>query len=78
MQHSYFNYTYKALRDSHGSIYGIHHMAVDVTEQVLSKQKYIQSEKRFRHLLMQAPFGICILKVKVSLLSFQMIFFYNW
>ena len=58
----YFNYTYKALRNSQGEIYAIHHMAVDVTEQVKTKQRYIESENRFRNLLMQAPFGICILK----------------
>jgi PAS domain S-box-containing protein len=59
---AFFNYTYKALRNEDGKIYGIHHMAVDVTSHVLSKQKYIESEKKFRQLLTQAPFGICILK----------------
>jgi PAS domain S-box-containing protein len=59
---AYFNYTYKALRDEEGKIYGIHHMAVDVTGQVLNKQKYIESEKKFRQLLIQAPFGISIMK----------------
>jgi PAS domain S-box-containing protein len=68
---SYYNYTYKALRNSGGEIYGVHHMAVDVTEQVLNKQKYIASEKRFRHLLMQAPFGICILKGKNFIVEFS-------
>jgi PAS domain S-box-containing protein len=70
-QSFYYNYIYKALRNADGEIYGIHHMAVDVTEQVLNKQKYIQSEKRFRHLLMQAPFGICILKEKNFVVEFS-------
>jgi PAS domain S-box-containing protein len=59
---AYFNYTYKALRDEDGVIYGIHHMAVDVTDQVLNKLKYIESERKFRQLITQAPFGIAIVK----------------
>jgi PAS domain S-box-containing protein len=67
----FFNYTYKALRNTAGEIYGIHHMAVDVTEQVLNKRKYIESEQRFRHLLMRAPFGICILKGQAFVVEFS-------
>jgi PAS domain S-box-containing protein len=37
LQNFYFNFTYKALRNKDGEIYGIHHMAVDVTEQVLAR-----------------------------------------
>jgi PAS domain S-box-containing protein len=37
LQDFYFNYTYKALRNKDGEIYGIHHMAIDVTEQVLAR-----------------------------------------
>jgi len=44
LQAFYFNFTYKALRDKEGTIYGIHHMAVDVTEQVTAKQQLKESE----------------------------------
>jgi PAS domain S-box-containing protein len=70
LQPFYYNYTFKALRNSEGVIYGIHHVAIDVTEQVLNKQKYINSEKRFRDLLTHAPFGICILKGREFFVDF--------
>jgi PAS domain S-box-containing protein len=45
LQSFYFNFTYKALRDKQGSIYGIHHMAVDVTTQVIARKKNEESHK---------------------------------
>ncbi|MUP44846.1 PAS domain S-box protein [Gramella sp. BOM4] len=48
LQTNYFNYTYKALRDESGEIYGILNMAVDVTEMKKSKDKIKESETRFR------------------------------
>lgn len=60
----YFNYTYKPLRNAGGEIYGIHHMAVDVTDEVASKQQLIQSEEAVRQLFMQTPVGIGVLKGK--------------
>jgi PAS domain S-box-containing protein len=45
----YFNYTYKALRNQNGEIYAIHHMAVDVTEQVQNKLALIKSEQSVRY-----------------------------
>ena len=62
LQDFYFNYTYKALRNSEDEIYGIHHVAVDVTETVLAKKELMESEQNFRKLVMQAPVGICIVK----------------
>lgn len=44
LQSFYFNFTYKALRNSEGEIYGILNMAVDVTEQVLAKQQVQENE----------------------------------
>lgn len=44
----YFNFTYKALRDRAGNIYGIHEIAVDVTNEVLAKKSLEASEKRFQ------------------------------
>ncbi len=48
LQTGYFNFTYKALRDENGEIYGILNMAIDVTEMVKSKEKIKESESRFR------------------------------
>jgi PAS domain S-box-containing protein len=46
----YFNFTYKALHDEKGDIYGILNMAVDVTEMVKSRDLLKESESRFRQL----------------------------
>ena len=46
LQTFYFNFSYKALRNSAGEIYGILNMAVDVTEQVLSRRKLAESEEK--------------------------------
>ena len=62
LQTGYYNYTYKALRRPNGEIYGIHHMSVDVTEQVLNKLKLIESEAAVRRLFEQTPVGIGIFK----------------
>ncbi|HZB14157.1 MAG TPA: PAS domain-containing protein, partial [Chryseolinea sp.] len=62
LQAGYYNYTYKALRRPNGKIYGIHHMSVDVTEQVLNKFKLIENEAAVRRLFEQTPVGIGIFK----------------
>src|SRR5688572_13454855 len=62
LQTGYYNYTYKALRRPNGKIYGIHHMSVDVTEQVLNKLKLVESEASVRRLFEQTPVGIGIFK----------------
>lgn len=60
----YFNYTFKALRNSKGEIYAIHHMAVDVTSHVESKLALIESENRVRRLFEQTPVGIAVFRGK--------------
>ena len=57
LQSFYFNFTYKALRDSSGSIYGILNMAVDVTETVKAKMKINEAEERWRIALNAAELG---------------------
>ena len=42
----YFNLTFKPLKNIEGNIYGILNMAIDVTEQVVAKQKILESEQR--------------------------------
>lgn len=50
LQQFFYNYTYKPLRNEEGEIYGIHHMAIDVTEQVLDRRKTEESERKYREL----------------------------
>lgn len=57
---SYFDFSYKPLFDNNGKPYGIHHMAVDVTKQVLIKQELEKSENKFRSMVQQAPVAICV------------------
>ena len=62
LQTFYFNYIYKPLRDADGAIYGIHHMAMDVTEQVLDRKKVERSEANLRNIILKAPVAMCILR----------------
>ncbi|RYY45154.1 MAG: PAS domain-containing protein, partial [Chitinophagaceae bacterium] len=62
LQTFYFDYTYKALYNQDGSVFGIHHIALDVTQRVLANQALRKSEERFRHTVEQAPLGITILR----------------
>jgi PAS domain S-box-containing protein len=51
----YYNYTYKGLKNSKGEIYAIHHMAVDVTDQVVNKHKIEKNEARLEFLADSMP-----------------------
>lgn len=62
LQNFYFNFVYKALRNADGEIYGIHHMAMDVTEQVLARKKVEQSEANLRNIILKAPVAMCLLQ----------------
>ena len=44
MQTFYFNFTFKALRNAAGEIYGILNMAIDVTEQVLAQNELRENQ----------------------------------
>ncbi|MEZ0541583.1 PAS domain S-box protein [Fibrella arboris] len=51
----YFNFTYKPIRSETGEVYAIISMAVDVTEQVLARNKLQESETYFRQLSDNVP-----------------------
>ncbi len=53
----YFDFTYKALRKPDREIYGILHMASDVTTQVLERRKLEESEQRLNMALESAQMG---------------------
>lgn len=48
LQTFYYNFSYKALRNADGEIYGILNMAVNVTEQVLSRKRIEENEAKLR------------------------------
>jgi PAS domain S-box-containing protein len=60
LQTFYFNYTYKALRNIDNQIYGIHHIAFDVTSQVMAKRALVEIEKNLRNTILHAPVAMCI------------------
>jgi PAS domain S-box-containing protein len=62
LRSSYFNFTFKALRDKEGNIYGIHHMAIDVTNQVKARKKIQENEVRFRLMVQQAPVAMLVFR----------------
>jgi PAS domain S-box-containing protein len=57
LQTFYFNFTYKALRDANGKIYGILNMAVDVTAMVKTRMEINDAEERWRIALQSAELG---------------------
>ena len=69
LQASYYNFTYKALRREDGTIYGIHHAAIEVTEQVLARKKLEESEQKVRALVESAPFPIAVYTGKEMLVE---------
>ncbi|NBL64115.1 PAS domain-containing protein [Flavobacterium sp. NST-5] len=64
MTRGYYNFTYKALRNQANEIYGIHHIAIDSTQEKLNLEALHESEKNFRNMILQAPIAICILTGK--------------
>lgn len=58
----YVNYSYEPFRDQDGVTTGIIAVAIDVTEQVLSKRKVEESEANLQRLVMNAPVAMCVLK----------------
>lgn len=62
LRECYYNYNYKPLHDANGQVYGIHHMAIDVTAEVLAKKQIEETAVNFRNMIMQAPVAITVLK----------------
>ncbi len=57
----YFDFTYKAVRNTAGEIYGVMDMAVDVTEEVIAKRKIEKSQQELLALFQESPVGIATL-----------------
>lgn len=58
---TYLSFIYQAHRDSYGTIDGIFFFANDVTEQVLSRKKIEESEKKYRFLFENNPMPMWII-----------------
>ncbi len=54
----YYNYTYQAIRNAEGEIYGVLTSATEVTTQVFARKKIEESEQRVRNLIKAAPIAI--------------------
>jgi PAS domain S-box-containing protein len=56
----YINFVYDALKEIDGSISGIIAIALDVTEQVMSRSKIEESQHKVRAIVENAPFAIAV------------------
>lgn len=54
----YFDFTYKALRNAKGEVYGVMDTAVDVTEKVLTQKALKASEAKLKSVIANAPAAI--------------------
>ncbi|WP_316823132.1 PAS domain S-box protein [Pedobacter gandavensis] len=57
LKSSYFNFTYKAIKDEQGKTLAIIHNAIDVTELVLTRKKNEETEERLTFALESAEIG---------------------
>ena len=57
MQEFYYSYTYKALKNNEGEIYGIHHVAIDVTSEVLAKKALEESKDQLQFAIEATELG---------------------
>ncbi|MDO9373093.1 MAG: PAS domain-containing protein [Ferruginibacter sp.] len=58
----FFNFSYQPYREANGSITGVLAWGNDVTDQVMAKQRIVESERNLRNTIYQAPVAMCILK----------------
>ncbi len=65
----YVDFVYQATYDNKGKIDGILVHGINVTEQVLSRKKIEDSEKRYNMMLMKSPFAFAILKGKNKVIA---------
>jgi PAS domain S-box-containing protein len=60
IEDTYINFVYEALKEADGTISGVVGIAIEVTSQVLSRSKIIESEQKVRELVENAPFPIAL------------------
>jgi PAS domain S-box-containing protein len=57
---TYINFVYEALKEADGTISGVVAIAIEVTQQVVSRYKVEESEHKVRALVENAPFAIAV------------------
>lgn len=67
----YYNYIYKALRNTSGAIYGVMVTATEITEQVLARQKVEETEIRLRGAIELAELATWSMDVETGFFSFS-------
>lgn len=66
----WFNVNYQPILDDDNTISGILASANELTEQVVSRKKLEESDKRYKLMLMKSPFGFAVLKGKNMVITF--------
>ncbi len=61
LEKAYYDFTYSPLRTPSGTVSGVMVVAIDVTQQVMSRQVIEASEQLLRNMVLLAPIGISIL-----------------
>jgi PAS domain S-box-containing protein len=62
MEDVYWTFSYSPVNDENGKPAGVLVICNETTQQVITRKKLEESEKRFRNTVKQLPLGICILK----------------
>ncbi len=62
MKYGFYDFSYTPLFDARSKVYAILDIAVDVTDQVISKRALEESEQNLRNTILQAPVAMCIFK----------------
>ncbi len=62
MEDVYWTFSYSPVNDENGKTNGVLVICNETTNQVLTRKKLEESERRFRNTVKQLPLGICILK----------------
>ncbi len=60
LEKTYIDFVYEPYREVDGSISGVTVVCVEVTDQVIARQKIEESERRFRSLIENAPIATCL------------------
>jgi len=73
---AYVHFVYEAFRDGDGEISGVMVVAIDVTKEIITRQKLEESENKIRSLVTSAPFPIGVyegIDMRITMLNQTMI-----